>query len=105
VPAVAPPDGDDLVAADVEWTSTARRVRSVEDDEDAAAEAVDLGALVELLRIGERERRDLHEPRELLELLVGGIDEVQPEELVALVERPDRVRVVALEDLHPAPRR
>ena len=78
-------------------------VRAVEDDEHALAVVVELGALAELLAVLDGEVGDAEQLAERVEIGVARVVQVQPEELLALVERADRVEVDGVENLHPAP--
>jgi hypothetical protein len=49
-------------------------------------------------------RRQRQQSRQLVELGVGGGEQVQPEELAALAQRSDLRGIETVEDLHPAPR-
>ena len=76
-------------------------MRSEEDDQHLLAVAVELRPLSEVLHVLQRERMPAEAPRESVELFVGRIDEVEPEELVARDQRVDRLLVDAVEHLHP----
>jgi Tfp pilus assembly protein FimV len=77
-----------------------RRTGAVEDHPRLAVVAVDLGPLAELARVLQGQRGDAQQPPELVEVGGGGVQQVEPEELVALVQRADRLRIDAIEDLH-----
>src|SRR5215210_1717352 len=74
----------------------------VEDEQDAVAVGVELGPLAELARVLERDRVQPEEVAERGEVLVAGVGEVEPEELVALAQRGEAVGIDALEHLHCA---
>ena len=80
----------------------AGRPRAVEDDQQVVVVGVELRPLAELERVLERHRMQAERRAEALDLLVGGGDEVDPEELVALTELRDLRFVDRREDVHGA---
>ena len=79
-------------------------VGPVEHDERALAVVVDLGALAELLGVLDAPGAGISmSSRERVEVGVARVVEVEPEELLALVQGADGVGVDPVEQLHLAP--
>src|SRR3954469_20406389 len=105
------PGGHDEAARDVDVDLERRELalllgragaRGVEDEQDVVLVAVELGALVPLARVLERQRVQAEHLSQHLEVLRRRIAEVEPEEVVSPAQLGDLPAVDRGEDLHAA---
>ena len=103
------PDGHDERARDVDvdldrldrrHPRLGRAAGRVVDDEDVVAVLVELRPLAELDRVLERDGVQAEDLADHLQVLGAGLGEVEPEELVALVQLREPLPVDGLQHLH-----
>jgi hypothetical protein len=71
----------------------------VEDEQDVVPIGVELGALAELDRVLDRDGVEPERLAERLDLVLAGVGEIEPEELVALAQAGELLAVDGLEDV------